>query len=616
MSGLFGVIDPGRKTPLRPTIDRMAHIMSYRDWYVMETHVDESAGVGLGRIGIGIFNRPLQPVWNADHTLALIMAGEFYDVDERAGVITAQSDEGVALALYERWGSDFAAKLNGVFIIAIWDKTHDRLLITNDRFGLYPHYYAQHAGRLLFSPEVKGILCDSMFPKHIDQIALAQYVRFQQVLGERTFFEDIRLLPSASVLTYDLSSTSCDIRPYWTFEDIPYCPEISFGDAVEETGRLLRRTVQHLSGDSYRAGVYLSGGLDSRTILGLVEKRPVSTLTYGARNCRDVYYASRIARTAGSEHHWFDLPDGHWVREYAGFHLDLTEGFHSWIHAHGMSTLPSARSLIDVNLTGWDGGTVMGHPDAIEPLQISPVDDAALATRLFFLFNQKFTWPSITEAEERLLYTEPMWRQVQGLAFESFRSELSPYLNYRPDVRGDYFYIHNHCRRLTQNMITMYRSHMEVRFPYFDYDLFDFLYSLPAQLRAERKLYRALIQRETPRLALIPYDHDEFLPTTRAFIYGAQAMMVKLRRRLERYLPTILRTRHTLYADYEDYLRHELRDWAEGILFDRRCVERGIFDPTFLRSLMDRHLSNMEPWTIGKIAPLITYEMMLRRLYD
>lgn len=71
-----------------------------------------------------------------------------------------------------------------------------------------------------------------------------------------------------------------------------------------------------------------------------------------------------------------------------------------------------------------------------------------------------------------------------------------------------------------------------------------------------------------------------------------------------------------LYADYESYLRNELREWAEGILYDRRTAERGIFDPSFLRTLMQRHLSNLEEWTIGKIAPLMTYEMMLRRFYD
>jgi asparagine synthase (glutamine-hydrolysing) len=620
MSGVFGVIDPGRQIDVRSVADKIAASMCHRDWFVTDSHVDDERNLALGRVGIGIFNATPQPVWNSARTVALVMAGEFYNRDAlRKSVIgecAQESDEQLALALYERVGDGFAGRLNGAFIVAIWDKERNRVLVANDRFGLYPLFYACRGGRLIFAPEMKGILCDETFPRRLDLTALAQYIRFQHLLGERTFFEDIELLPSGSVLTYDLSTASCGVRSYWTFHDIPYRPEVSFDEAVEETGRLLRRAVQRLSGDGCRPGVYLSGGLDSRTILGMVERRPVVSLTYGARNCRDVYYACRIAKAVGSDHHWFNLPNGNWIKEQVDFHLDLTEGLHSWIHAHGISTLPQARQLMDVNLTGWGGGTVMGHQDSVEPLQTSAVDDAAFVTRMFYLFNQKFTWPSVTEAEESLLYCDGMREQVQGLALDSFRDEISSYLGQRPDVRGEYFYIRNHCRRLTQNLVTFGRSHVEVRFPFFDYDLFDFLYSLPAAVRGHQVLYRAVIQREIPRLACIPYDHDEFLPTTRRLMRDGQALMVKLKRRCNRHLGSIFPERHTLYADYENYLRAELREWAEDVLFDSRTTERDIFNPVFLRSLMSRHMSGLEEWTIGKIAPIMTYEMMLRKFYD
>jgi asparagine synthase (glutamine-hydrolysing) len=616
MSGVFGVADPGRQIDIRTLIGKMITAMSHRDWFVAERFVDHERSLAIGRIGIGVFNQIPQPVWNSDHTVALVMAGEFYTEDTSGKNGHGESDEQVALALYEKVGDAFASQLNGAFIIAIWDETRNRLLIANDRFGLYPFFYACRNGRLIFAPEMKGILCDDTFPRKLDLTALAQYIRFQHLLGERTFFEDIELLPNASVLVYNLSTGSCSVKPYWTFDDVPYRPEVSFDEAVEEAGWLLRRAIQRLSSDAYRPGVYLSGGLDSRTILGMIERCPIVSLTYGVHNCRDVYYAQRIARATGGDHHWIDLGDGEWVKEYVDFHLDLTEGFHSWIHAHGISTLPQARQLMDVNLTGWGGGTVMGHEDSVEPLQVCAVDDAALITRLFYLFNQKYTWPSVTEAEEAFLYREPIYRQAQGLAFDSFRAEMSRYLDYRSDVRGEYFYICNHCRRLTQNLVTFTRSHIEVRFPFFDYDLFDFLYSLPALLRGHQTLCRAVIQREIPRLAYIPYDHDGLLPTTQSAIRGTHALMVKLKYRFNSHLWPIFPQRCTLYADYENYLRGELCDWAETILFDRRTVERGIFSPPFLRTLMNHHLSGLEEWTVGKIAPVITYEMMLRRFCD
>jgi asparagine synthase (glutamine-hydrolysing) len=616
MSGVFGIVDLSREIDAWALAGRMTAAMSHRDWFVADRFVDRERNLAIGRIGIGIFNHSPQPVWNSSHTVALLMAGEFYNEDAPGRDGCPKSNEQVALALYEKLGDDFANQLNGAFIIAIWDETRNQLLIANDRFGLYPLFYSCRNRRLIFAPEMKGILCDETFPRTLDLTALAQYVRFQHLFGERTFFEDIELLPSASLLVYDPNTASCSVRRYWTFDDIPYRPKVSFDEAVEEVGLLLRRAVQRLSSDAYRPGVYLSGGLDSRTILGMIKRRPVVSLTYGTHNCRDVYYARRIAKATGSDHHWFDLGNGEWVKECADLHLDLTEGFHSWIHSHGISTLPQARQLMDVNLTGWDGGTVMGHPDSVEPLQVSAVDDAALITRMFCLFNQEYTWPSMTEAEESLLYCEPIHRKIQGRAFDSFRAEVARFLNYRSDVRGEYFYIYNHCRRLTQNLVTFIRSHIEVRFPFFDYDLFDFLYSLPALVRGQRALYLAVIQRETPRLTYIPYDHDELLPTPKSLLRQMHALPMRLKRRFNRHLWTVSPERNTLYADYENYLRGKLRDWAEDILFNRRTSERGIFDPVFLRSLMDRHLSGLEEWTIGKIAPIMTYEMMLRRFYN
>ncbi len=615
MSGVFGIIDPGRRVEAEPLVNKMAASMSHRDWFVADTWVDRERNLALGRIGIGIFNKSPQPIWNASHTIALMMAGEIYKVDGQE-VQPGQSHEQTALALYEKLGDDFARKLNGAFVIAIWDATRNRVLVANDRFGFYTLFYTCHAGRLIFAPEIKGILCDHTFSKNLDRTALAQYMRFQHLLGERTFFEDIHILPNASTLIYDLGAATCQVTPYWTFKDIPYRPNVKFDEAVEEAGRLLRQAARRFSSDAYRPGVYLSGGLDSRTILGMIDRRPVASMAFGVKNCRDVYYAEQIAGVVGSDHHWVNLPDGNWVKEYAGLHMELTEGLHSWIHAHGISSLPPARQVMDVNLTGWDGGTVMGHNDSIEPLQMAAVDDTALVVRLFHLFNQKYTWPSISEAEEMNLYSEPLSKEVRGLAFDSFREEMFRYLDHRPDVRGEYFYIRNHCDRLTHNLVTFIRSHIEVRFPFFDYELFEFLYSIPASVRGHKKLYRTLIQRETPRLAYIPYDQDEFLPTTRPLVRETHAMAVKLKRRFNRHVRPIFIEHDTLYADYENYLRGELREWAENILYDPRLAGRGIFNPAFVRSLMNRHLLGLEPWTIGKIAPIITYEMMLRRLYD
>lgn len=615
MSGVFGFVDLDDRMDHASFAAEQAELLRHVPWAVAEWHVDLIYPIAIGRTGIGVFNMDPQPVWDLERRHAIVLAGEVYAVDGNDPDPT-QSTEAVLIALYRRYGLDFPRHVDGAFICAIWDLQSQRLLIANDRFGLYPLYFSVQDGRLVFAPEVKAVISAPGFRRELDFAALAQIVRFQQLLGERTFFEDVQQLSPATVLVYELPTRHCYARPYWSFAEIPDRSDIGFDEAVEEAGHLLRESTRRLSSDEHRLGVYLSGGLDSRTLLGLVETRPVHSFTFGVRGCRDVVLAERIARTAGSIHHWFDLPDGTWVIEHVDEHLALTEGFHSWIHSHGISTLDEARTHIDVNLSGWDGGQLLGRPSLLTPQLISPINQNALATHLFHLLNQVWTWPGITEAEERFLYRTDVWEKVSGLALETLREELRAYDQMRPDMRAHFFSARHHCGRLTQNMIAFYRSRFEVRFPFFDYALFDFMHSLPARLRLDRRLYFAVIDRETPRLARIPFDKQEFLPTTNAWLGKPHAAWIKTRNRLNRLAPKAFPAHPTLYADYEGYLRHELRNWAEGILFDRRTADHGLFDPEFIRTLMARHVTGQEQWTIGKIAPLMTYEMMLRRFYD
>ena len=104
--------------------------------------------------------------------------------------------------------------------------------------------------------------------------------------------------------------------------------------------------------------------------------------------------------------------------------------------------------------------------------------------------------------------------------------------------------------------------------------------------------------------------------TDRPLIKTAFIVAERLKNRFNRHVYPVLRQYSTLYADYENYLRTDLRTWGESILFDARTLDRGIFDSQFLQSVWARHQSGKELHTIGKIAPIMTYEMMLRRFYD
>lgn len=615
MSGLFGIIGKD-STIVQPFLKAASATISHRPWYVADTWSAETLPVGLGRSGIGIFNREPQPLASGDRRLIIFMSGELYnaaDLRRSLGGQPADTDILLVLHAFEQYGADFVKALDGAFFIAIYDTAASRLILANDRFGLYPHYYAYREGQLAFAPEVKGVLCAPFVPRHLNFTAAAEYFRFQQVLGEKTFHEDIFLFPYGSIAQFDLSSRQWSLNRYWDWDQIPDRPEVTFEEAVIEVGRLLRSAVEKRAAGDLRPGVFLSGGLDSRALLGLMPPRPTPPVTasFGQHNSRDVYYAARIARAAGSRHHWFDLPDGRWVLENVNLHLKLTEGFHSWMHMHGITMLPTLREIMDYNLTGWDGGTVMGHADHINPIYNKPIDQDTVLLETYKQFLSGYTWPGLADAEERLLYTDSFGKQTIGLAFDSMRQEFARFWNFRRHYAAEYFYITNHCWRSTGNMVKTARSHLEVRSPFWDYNLIDFMYSLQPEIRRDQLMYRHIITREMPKLALIPYDKKEYLPTVNAWQHSLHALSVRARRRLR-----LFPNRPTLYADYENYLRGDLRAWAENLLYDRRTQERGLWNVAFVRSLMERHLAGHEPWTIGKIAPLITFEMVMREYFD
>jgi asparagine synthase (glutamine-hydrolysing) len=624
MSGIFGVLD-SKSSQIEPLLTKMGAEMAHREWYVVETYADKNLGIGLGRIGIGIFNREQQPIFSEDRNLMVFLSGELYNTERLRRDLKAKghrfrddNDLELVLRLYQEKEEQFIHDLEGAFVLVIWNRPRQQLIIANDRFGLYPLYYAHYDGKLIFAPKAKGILCDPHFRKELDLTALAEYMRFQQLLGEKTFFEGISVLPHASLVHYAVQGNRLTVDSYWDFSDIPAQPvTVSFEDAVEETGRLLRQAVNRLASRPYRIGVYLSGGLDSRTILGLIDREhfPVTSITYGQNKCRDVVYGEKIARSVGSDHHWFEFKNGEWVKEHADFHLELTEGFHSWIHAHGISTLTKARSLLDVNLTGWGLDTLAGGYLG-DSLLIQAPDDLTFVERLFHLLNQEYTWPGINEAESRYVYAEELGRHVVGRAFESLLHEVQKLPCDDNEQRAKWFMTDTHDRRLTHNFLVFKRSHFESRYPSRDYAFFEFCWSLPMEFKYNRQLQRSVISRKLPKLARIPYDKDELLLTDSWPSWTAHALVYKLKRRFNRHIFPLFPERATLYADYENYLRNELRPWAEGILLDNRTLERGIFNPQFLRSIWDRHLSGLELHTIGKIAPIMTYEMMLRRFFD
>jgi asparagine synthase (glutamine-hydrolysing) len=621
MSGVFGILDSKKQLGNEVHLSNMAAAMSNREWFNADTHVDESAGVYLGRIDIGIFNQEHQPACSEDGDLVVFFAGELYETTELRRALNAKgykfrdgSDLELVLRLYQDRGEKFIFELEGVFLVLIWERRKNEVIIANDRYGLYPLYYAHHSSKFVFAPEVKALLNLPDCRHELDLVALAEYMRFQYLLGDKTFFEGIKLLPNAVILHYNIETDKLSINPYWDFTDFPTLPkDITFEDAVEEAYRLLKAAIDKLTIGNYQLGVYLSGGLDSRVILGLMSRNlhPITTITYGLRGCRDVIYAHKISKIMDTNHHYFELNNGKWIIDYADFHLDLTEGFHSWIHSHGISILDQVRELIQVNLTGLHGAEINWDDEVLYGSQ----DNMAFASRLFQLLNQKTTWTSINGTEENFLYSPRLAPQMRNLAFNSFQSELDKYQHWSNKLKAAYFSF-SADRRLYQYYTVFHKAFIEQRFPFYDYKYFEFIHSLPPSYLFDRKLRRAVITKMNPALARVPYDKDNLPVTSRGLLRLRKKFVNKSKSNINLYVAPIFPEASTLNADYETWLREDLREWGENILLGDSSLNRGIFNPKFLRSLWQRQMSGIEVNMIGKVAPIMTYEMLMRKFVD
>jgi asparagine synthase (glutamine-hydrolysing) len=310
---------------------------------------------------LGIFNPEPQPIFNQDKTLFIMMEGEIYDYQDmkqelisKGHKFSVDNDPEFILHLYEEYGKDQVHKLNGSFIVVIWDEIAQKLLIINDRYGLRPLYYTEHNGYLLFGSEVKAILQDETLKRIVDDRSVADFFSFGYILGDKTFFRGIELLPPASLLTYNGGHIS--IEHYWDFNF-----NESYGDYPEEyysekLSKLLLQAVERQMNGNHKVGVPLSGGIDSRTIVASIAKKyyPIHTFTFGKRNCDDARFAQMVANKLGTNHHFFELkPDD--LASYAEKAVYITDGMKNCVHAHVSNILSGIDQKVAVVFDGMQG---------------------------------------------------------------------------------------------------------------------------------------------------------------------------------------------------------------------------------------------------------------------
>ncbi|HEU5051309.1 MAG TPA: asparagine synthase (glutamine-hydrolyzing) [Gemmatimonadales bacterium] len=308
MCGIAGYAGwPGDERLLRGMCDAIRH----RGPDDEGLRADATVGLGMRRLSIIDVAGGHQPIANEDGTAHIVFNGEIYNHHElrreleRAGHrFTTASDTETILHGYEEFGDDVATRLRGMFAFAIWDGRRERLLIARDRVGIKPLYYWETADGIAFASELRSLLALDRFTPRLDHDAVAWYLALGYVPDPLCIFEGVRKLAPGHRLTWSRGE-GLALHQYWS----PVRPEIRIGEeeAVAELRRLLADAVRSHLESEVPLGAFLSGGLDSSTVVALMaraEGHRVRTFSIGFDDAgyNEAPHAARVAQAIGTDH--------------------------------------------------------------------------------------------------------------------------------------------------------------------------------------------------------------------------------------------------------------------------------------------------------------------------
>ena len=286
-------------------------------------YCDEQAGIYLGhrRLSIIDLGGGAQPMWTSDGKIGIVFNGEIYNhaelrqelKDQGAVFSTDHSDTEVLLHGYRIWGEDFINRLNGMWAFVIYDSSNGRLFISRDRFGKKPFYYLERKGLFAFASELSALVSHSAIKDTVktSTLALHKYFAYGYIPAPHSLYEGIYKLPAGYNAVYDLSSKKLKVWQYWDFilepfETIPTNPELEWGERLRE---LLDKAVQRRLVSDVPIGVFLSGGIDSSAVAAYAAKglgvNNLNTFSIGfdEQSFDESAYAELAAKHIYSRHH-------------------------------------------------------------------------------------------------------------------------------------------------------------------------------------------------------------------------------------------------------------------------------------------------------------------------
>lgn len=596
MCGICGIVDAAGV--LREDLDRMAGVLTHRGPDDEGVYVEPAGTVGLGfrRLSIIDVAGGHQPLCNEDGSIWIVFNGEIYnfpelrlELQERGHRFETSTDTEVIVHLYEELGTRCLDRLNGMFAFAIWDSRHRRLTLARDRFGKKPLYYAITPRGLVFGSELRSLLMHPACPRELDERALARYLAFEYVPEPYSIVAGVHKLPAAHALVWERGSLS--LQRYW---EMSFREQIaaSDGEILEEFRRLFVAAVGRRLLSDVPLGAFLSGGIDSSSVVAAMrELLPAGdiktfSIAFREKSFDESEHARRVAAHFGTDHHeqTFDVGTMLEVLPWVAGHLDEPFADPSVLPTYLLSRY--TREHVTVALGG-DGADELlaGYPTfpadrAAELVPLPRLVHALLApvVRMLKPSTENFS----TEFKiKRFLRGLPYQQDARHAAWLGAFTPAELHEVLLRDIEPDPF---DDVRRLgeqlaqgdrVQHLIALYAAtylrddilpkvdrasmacSLEVRAPFLDYELVEFLGRVPSRLKLRR-------------------FHTKYL----------------LKQAIRDRLPAGIagRPKKGFGIPVTAWLRNELREILLDELSESRLKAQGLFDPTTVRQLVCDHL--------------------------
>jgi len=281
---------------------------------------DPIVSLGATRLQVIDVEAGAQPIFSEDKDYTLVFNGEIYnhaelrrELEQHGHTFRTSCDTEVVLRAFIHWDTACLEKLRGMFAFAIWCRSRRRLVLARDRMGIKPLYYARCGREIYFGSELKAIFCHPQVNRSIDLNALNTFLGLNYVAGSRTLAKGIVKLKPGHFLTWHDGELSS--HRYWEAYPPPSGASPSLEESVAQLDQLLSQSVkEHLTAD-VPVGIWLSGGIDSSTILHYASQHattPLNTfsITFSGREFNEAPYIREMASRYSTRHHEFDLgPD-------------------------------------------------------------------------------------------------------------------------------------------------------------------------------------------------------------------------------------------------------------------------------------------------------------------